>query len=68
MTNKNICPLCGSANDCRYQEGQTKASFSCWCQNQTITFSEEKLAQLQGDAEAMACLCFACSKAVQEPS
>ncbi|MFO6423443.1 cysteine-rich CWC family protein [Motilimonas sp. KMU-193] len=54
-----LCPLCGQTNRC-VNLAEIDVAKSCWCNDPTIRFPQELLAQIPADKRRQACVCRAC--------
>jgi hypothetical protein len=55
-----VCPLCGERNDC-LNLGEADRAKACWCNDPTLTFPAELLAQVPQTHQRKACICRACA-------
>ncbi|MCE0555374.1 cysteine-rich CWC family protein [Motilimonas cestriensis] len=60
-----VCPICGEGNAC-VNLGNKDVSRSCWCNDPSITFPEDLLAQIPLAQRRKACVCRSCALKHQE--
>ncbi len=59
-----ICPLCERDNAC-VNLTSADVDKSCWCNDPSLTFPKELLAQVAEQLKGKACICKACALAYQ---
>ncbi|WP_019529637.1 cysteine-rich CWC family protein [Dasania marina] len=62
--NKNLCPLCGNANLCAVELGDSIAQ--CWCSK--VDISREALAAINAAEQGQRCICQPCASRVDQLS